>query len=65
MEAKGVRILAMGYSEKTRQKSDCGFESVSNLLPVANFLSPAKYKVFNKLKNELVYRGYKLGVNAV
>ena len=65
MKAKAVRILAMRYSKKTRQKNECGFELVSNFLPVANFLSPAKYKVLNKLKNELVYRGYKLGVNAV
>ena len=62
---KGIKIKAMGYTPETRQNSDCGYESVSNLLPVSNFMSPSKFKMFNHLKNELLFLGYKLGLTTV
>ena len=64
-EKEGIRITPMGYTPETRKKSECGFESVSNLLPIANFLSPAKYQMFHPLKNKLVQMGYMIGINAI
>jgi Lecithin:cholesterol acyltransferase len=59
----GVTIKAMGYTNETREASNCGFESISNLIPVCEVLNPSKYKMFTYMKNELLWRGYKLGIN--
>lgn len=42
----GVTIKAMGYTNETREASNCGFESISNLIPVYEVLNPSKYKMF-------------------
>ena len=55
----------MGLTPETKGTSSCGFEVVSNILPLANFLSPARYKLFNELRTKLVAMGYMVGINAM
>ena len=62
---KGAKIQAMGYSPLTKTRSDCGFEAVSNLLPVFQTLAPPKFGMFNEFKKELLRMGYRLGLTMV
>ena len=59
---QGVKISPMGMTPKTSSSSRCGFDSISNLLPVYNILNPAEYKAFEKLRLSLEAKGYKTGL---
>jgi len=58
----GVTVLPMGLSESTRSDSKCGFDSISNILPLLDILTPRKYKIFEILRTHLEARGYKVGL---
>ena len=61
-EVSGVRVTPMGMTASSAATSKCGFEAISNLLPVASFLQPTKYKGFDKLRTTLESMGYKTGL---
>jgi hypothetical protein len=58
----GITVTAMGLTESTRLDSKCGFDSMSNLLPLLDVLTPRKYKMFEILRTSLEARGYKVGL---
>jgi Lecithin:cholesterol acyltransferase len=60
----GVKILPMGMTSETITTSKCGFESISNILPVWQVLSPEKFKIFNALRLALEAKGYRIGLTA-
>jgi hypothetical protein len=59
----GVKVVPMGFSPGTRTNSKCGFDAICDILPVAAFLSPALYKVFEKFRINLEGMGYRIGLN--
>ena len=63
-EMKGITIHTIGDSPDTRYSKGCGFDAITNLLPIGSILTPEKYKQFNKFKEQLLSAGYKLGVTA-
>jgi hypothetical protein len=58
----GITVTPMGLTETTRLDSKCGFESISNILPLLDILTPRKYKIFEILRANLEARGYKVGL---
>jgi Lecithin:cholesterol acyltransferase len=61
-EVRGLKVIPMGMTTHSAGSSKCGFEAISNLLPVASFLQPTKYKGFDKMRTTLESMGYKTGL---
>ena len=61
-QIKGVQIVPMGMTESSASKSRCGFEAISNMLPITSFLIPTKYKCMEKLRTTLEVIGYRTGL---
>lgn len=59
----GVTVRPVGYTESSRKDSRCGFDSISNILPLLDILTPHKYKMFNPLRASLEAKGYMPGIN--
>ena len=62
--APGVRVLPLGMTAETKATSKCGFESISNILPIWQVLTPEKYRIFNAFRVSLEAKGYRLGLTA-
>lgn len=63
-EMKGITIHTIGDSPDTRYAKGCGFDAITNLLPIGQCITPEKYKYFNRFRDQLLSAGYKLGVTA-
>ena len=61
-EIKGATVTPMGMTQGSVSQSRCGFEALSNMLPVANILLPSKYKCMEKLRTTLEGMGYRTGL---
>ena len=62
--SSGVKIVPMGMTAETAATSRCGFESISNILPIWQVLTPEKYRIFNAFRVSLEAKGYRLGLTA-
>ena len=60
---KGIKINPVGMTPDTKHNSRCGFEAISNLLPISNILSPSDLKAYDKLRAVLENKGYKIGIS--
>lgn len=59
---KGVSIIPVGMTESTRKSSNCGFDSITSILPLNYRLNPLKWRAFDALKTSLQDSGYILGL---
>lgn len=56
----GVKVSTYGSTASTRKSSECGYESIQNLLPIG--VQPAKYRYFQTMKEALGNAGYVTGL---
>lgn len=58
----GVSISSVGFTPETRKNSRCGFDSISNLVPLSASVLPTKFRQFDKLRESLEKMGYRVGL---
>lgn len=58
----GITIVPLGLTESTKLNSNCGFDAITNILPVNQWFSPAKWKAYEGLRIKLEGMGYKVGL---
>jgi len=58
---KGVEVKVFGHSENSKEKSNCGFGAINNILPTP--YQTLYSKGFNGIYNTLVNMGYQPGLN--
>jgi len=59
---RGISVTSVGFTPETRKASRCGFDAISNLVPLASSLLPAKFRQFDLLRESLEKMGYRIGL---
>jgi hypothetical protein len=58
----GVVIVPLGMTEATKRNSKCGFDAISNILPISFRLNPLKWRAYDLLRLKLESMGYLIGL---
>lgn len=61
---KGVTVLPVGLTPETVFSSRCGFDAITNMLPVQLPFLPDKFNQYENLRIKLEAMGYKIGLTA-
>lgn len=58
----GITIVPLGMTEESRYNSRCGFDAISNILPISFRLNPLKWQAYNPLRVKLEAAGFMIGL---
>lgn len=58
----GITIVPLGMTEDSRYNTRCGFDAISNILPISFRMNPLKWRAYDPLRIKLEAAGFRTGL---